>query len=261
MFLHYCSCFINCSSCFLIFLHVSSFFHSSFSSFSSFYTENRRDFAWKSSKISNVHLFFSCCHSFQYFAFLFSFLFFHFSNFFVFFSLHFFLCFFFSSLFLFFLIFQFCPFFCFPFFLFSIFISFIFSFHRVLFFLFPLFFFIFFFFFQSSEQTPKPEKSRRTVPIDFWVSVGRGLKGHESMIQLPRMGWRLLACQNGASPDWIIDVVVLDAALMRWNVYGHKLTTTMQVTETNVHVPSHLGVKSPGPGDPAPPPALDDEEL
>ena len=44
---------------------------------------------------------------------------------------------------------------------------------------------------------------------------------------------------------------------MRWNVYGHKLTTTMQVTETNVHVPSHLGVKSPGPGDPA----LDDEEL
>ena len=193
------------------------------------------------------------------FSFLLSFFIFLIFSFF--FLCNFFLCFFFSSLFLFFLIFQFCPFFCFPFFLFSIFISFIFSFHRVLFFLFPLFFSSSFSFFQSSEQTPKPEKSRRTVPIDFWVSVDRGLKGHESMIQLPRMGWRLLACQNGASPDWIIDVVVMDAALMRWNVYGHKLTTTMQVTETNVHVPSHLGVKSPGPGDPAPPPALDDEEL
>ena len=29
------------------------------------------------------------------------------------------------------------------------------------------------------------------------------------MLQLPRMGWRLLACQNGASPDCIIVVVVV----------------------------------------------------
>ena len=28
------------------------------------------------------------------------------------------------------------------------------------------------------------------------------------MLQLPRVGWRLLACQNGASPDCIIVVVV-----------------------------------------------------
>ena len=27
------------------------------------------------------------------------------------------------------------------------------------------------------------------------------------MIQLPRVGWRLLACKNGASPDCIIVVV------------------------------------------------------
>ena len=28
------------------------------------------------------------------------------------------------------------------------------------------------------------------------------------MLQLPRVGWRLLACQNGASPDSLIVVVV-----------------------------------------------------
>ena len=33
--------------------------------------------------------------------------------------------------------------------------------------------------------------------------------GRESMIQLPRVGWRLLACENGASPDCIIIVVVV----------------------------------------------------
>ena len=32
--------------------------------------------------------------------------------------------------------------------------------------------------------------------------------GRESMIQLPRVGWRLLACENGASPDCIVVVVV-----------------------------------------------------
>ena len=34
----------------------------------------------------------------------------------------------------------------------------------------------------------------------------------ESMFQLPRVGWRLLACQNGASPDCISVVVVVVAA-------------------------------------------------
>ena len=29
------------------------------------------------------------------------------------------------------------------------------------------------------------------------------------MIQLPRVGWRLLACENGASTDCIIGVVVV----------------------------------------------------
>ena len=35
------------------------------------------------------------------------------------------------------------------------------------------------------------------------------LLGGESMIQLPRIGWQLLACENGASPDCIIVVVVV----------------------------------------------------
>ena len=34
------------------------------------------------------------------------------------------------------------------------------------------------------------------------------------MIQLPRVGWKLLACANGASPDWII--VVAAAADVEW---------------------------------------------
>ena len=29
------------------------------------------------------------------------------------------------------------------------------------------------------------------------------------MLQLPRVGWRLLACINGASPDCIIVVVIV----------------------------------------------------
>ena len=29
------------------------------------------------------------------------------------------------------------------------------------------------------------------------------------MIQLPRVGWRLLACKNGASPDCIIVFVIV----------------------------------------------------
>ena len=31
----------------------------------------------------------------------------------------------------------------------------------------------------------------------------------ESMLQLPRVRWRLLACLNGASPDCIIIIVVV----------------------------------------------------
>ena len=28
------------------------------------------------------------------------------------------------------------------------------------------------------------------------------------MLQLPRVEWRLLACWNGASPDWIVVAVI-----------------------------------------------------
>ena len=34
------------------------------------------------------------------------------------------------------------------------------------------------------------------------------------MIQLSRVGWRLLACENGASPDCIIVVAVVVAAVV-----------------------------------------------
>ena len=40
------------------------------------------------------------------------------------------------------------------------------------------------------------------------AGIGLGHPG-ESMTQLPKVGWKLLAWQNGASPDWI--VVVSDA--------------------------------------------------
>ena len=36
----------------------------------------------------------------------------------------------------------------------------------------------------------------------------------ESMLQLPRVGWRLLPCQNGASPDCIIVVVVSECVVV-----------------------------------------------
>ena len=39
----------------------------------------------------------------------------------------------------------------------------------------------------------------------------------ENMIQLPGVGWKLLACQNGASPDWIIVVVV------EWLYYSKRI--------------------------------------
>ena len=46
---------------------------------------------------------------------------------------------------------------------------------------------------------------------DSWDWVGPPARGRESMIQLFRVGWRLLACENGASPDCIVVVVVFDA--------------------------------------------------
>ena len=56
------------------------------------------------------------------------------------------------------------------------------------------------------------------------------------MLQLPRVGWRLLACQNGASPDCIVVAVfavfavvavVLDAGLDDRCVWPQG-TTTLQ---------------------------------
>ena len=45
------------------------------------------------------------------------------------------------------------------------------------------------------------------------AGIGLGhLLGEKSMIQLPRVGWRLLASLNGASPDWIV-VVRVDCRL------------------------------------------------
>ena len=68
----------------------------------------------------------------------------------------------------------------------------------------------------------------------------------ESMIQLPRVGWRLLACENGASPDCTI-VVVLDTR-SRSHVYDHTAALCCnEVDETDSHelitcdgLPRHL---------------------
>ena len=52
----------------------------------------------------------------------------------------------------------------------------------------------------------------------------------DSMIQVPRVEWRLLATENGASPDWIIVVVVCglwivvcDLLLLWWWWFGHDV--------------------------------------
>ena len=47
------------------------------------------------------------------------------------------------------------------------------------------------------------------------------------MLQLPRVAWRLLACENGASPDCIIVVVVSDAGLDDRCVWPQR-TATLQ---------------------------------
>ena len=47
------------------------------------------------------------------------------------------------------------------------------------------------------------------------------------MIQLPRVGWKLLACENGASPYWILVVVVSNCALRRF--MSTRLMARMQL--------------------------------
>ena len=66
------------------------------------------------------------------------------------------------------------------------------------------------------------------------------------MIQLPRVGWRLLACQNGTSPDFV--VVLLDTvngdsmcpSTPRYELIG---TTESNDRRTDTWVPSHPGVE------------------
>ena len=45
------------------------------------------------------------------------------------------------------------------------------------------------------------------------------------MLQLPRVGWRLLACENGASPDCIIVVVAVPLGVVLV-VYAECARTT-----------------------------------
>ena len=54
---------------------------------------------------------------------------------------------------------------------------------------------------------------------DGWDWVGLPAWG-----ELPRVGWRLLACFNGASPDCIVvvDVVVVSETAKVRDVYDHK---------------------------------------
>ena len=66
------------------------------------------------------------------------------------------------------------------------------------------------------------------------------------MIELPRLGWKLLACLNRASTDWIIVVVVSDAGVGTRCVYPQVIEPIGMLP-----VPSHLGVKLPA--TPAPP--------
>ena len=66
---------------------------------------------------------------------------------------------------------------------------------------------------------------RNRCSMEMWCpdDVGRdsgdwvGPPAWESMLQLPRVEWRPLACQNGASPDCIIVVVV------EWLYYSKRI--------------------------------------
>ena len=65
------------------------------------------------------------------------------------------------------------------------------------------------------------------------------------MIQLPRVGWRLLACENGASPDCTI-VVVLNTR-SRSHVYDHTAAQCCnEVNETDSHELITCVMSSPG---------------
>ena len=70
---------------------------------------------------------------------------------------------------------------------------------------------------------------RSRCSTEMWCpdDIGRDGWG-ESMIQLPRVGWRLLACQNGASPDCIMVVVVVSDACL-----DVRCVWSTTVTETN----------------------------
>ena len=62
------------------------------------------------------------------------------------------------------------------------------------------------------------------------LGLGWAACSGESMIQLPRVGW---SCENGASPDCII-VVVVGHAFTRSHVYDHT-AARCEVAETNSH--------------------------
>ena len=61
------------------------------------------------------------------------------------------------------------------------------------------------------------------------------------MLQLPRVGWRLLACENGASPDCTIVVVGthVHGVSIFWSTSDYGFIGMQPVAE-------HLGVKTPG---------------
>ena len=62
---------------------------------------------------------------------------------------------------------------------------------------------------------------------DSWDRVGPPAR-RESMIQLSRVGWRLLACENGASPDCLVVVVVSDTC--ESVVYVHNTSDLQKAT-------------------------------
>ena len=68
----------------------------------------------------------------------------------------------------------------------------------------------------------------------------------ESMLQLPRVGWKLLAWKNGASPDCIIVVVNVAVAVfvVVSELTRHECTSTARHDKLigKIRVPGHLGV-------------------
>ena len=74
------------------------------------------------------------------------------------------------------------------------------------------------------------------------------------MIQLPRVGWRLVACENGASPDCTIVVVLSDADQRARNVHGHK---SAELQRQSLSLIGEVTWESRLPATPPLPPALD----